>query len=411
MIMNPCEDDDLVKCFGMVKNKAFCFKLEPNKEQKVLVDKTLGCTRFIYNHFLALKKSTYNETSKNISYGECSKALTALKKEYSWLREPDSIALQQTLRHLDIAFQNFFQNESNGYPAFKSRHKSEASYTTLVVNKNIQIKDNKIRLPKLGWVKMRMHRYIPDTHTVKSVTIRRTATMKYHISILTEYTDINMSTVPFPETIIGLDFAMNGLFVDSNGDSGSYPRYYRESQEKLAKEQRKLSHMVKGSNNYKRQKQKIAKLYEKIRNQRKDYLHKKTFELAEKYSIICIEDLNMKDMSKSLHLGKSVHDNSWRTFTNLLMYKLEDRGKYLIKISKWYPSSKTCSSCGNIKEGLELSDRKYICYSCGHVMDRDENASINIRKKGIDVFFKTKIPITLVDNRGTHGDSSLKLSS
>lgn len=379
----------------MKKNKAYIFRIKPNKNQVVLINKTIGSVRYVYNHFLAERKNAYENNGINLSYNECSKQLTLLKKELLWLKEVDSIALQQSLRHLDTAYQNFFRDKQTGYPKFKGRHTSKASYTTVVTGNNIEVGHNYIKLPRLGKVKARIHREISDDYKLKGATVERDRVGNYYVSVLFEYEKDDIYVPIEADRILGLDFALPKLFVSSEGKSASYPQYLRESEDRLSKEQRKLSKCDKGSNNYYKQKHKVAKLHKKISNQRKDFLHKLSTNLARSYSVICIEDINLKAMSRSLHLGKSVHDASWGTFTGMLEYKLADRGKYQVKVDRMYPSSKTCSNCGSIKKDLELSDREYIC-NCGYREDRDINAAINIRGEGLQVLsHEIKIPKTV----------------
>ena len=225
-----------------------------------------------------------------------------------------------------------------------------------------------------------MERNLPKNAKIKSVTVSKTKTNKFFAAINFEY-EKEIKQVE-PKTYIGLDFAMADFFVDSEGNKGNYPKFFRNSQEKLAREQRRLSRMIKGSNNYKKQKVKIAKIHEKIANQRKDFLHKTSRKIANSYDVICVEDLNMQAMSQTFKFGKSVHDNGWGMFVNMLEYKLIELGKYLIKADKFFPSTKRCSSCGNKKE-MKLSDRVYKCPSCGLEIDRDLNAALNLKQYGI----------------------------
>lgn len=228
-----------------------------------------------------------------------------------------------------------------------------------------------------------MHRQIPDTQVIKSCTITKTPTEKYYISILVEFEHCVQPVAPKKENVLGLDMDMKNLYTDSQGMRSEYPRFYRKALKKLAKEQRKLSKMQFGSNNRKKQKIKVARLHEKVANCRKDFLHKKSRELSDQYDAIIVEDLNMKAMGQTLNLGKSVSDNAWGMFTVFLKYKLEDQGKQLIKIDKWFPSSKTCNECGYINGELKLSDREWACAACGALIDRDYNAAKNIRNEGI----------------------------
>ena len=293
----------------------------------------------------------------------------------------DSIALQQSLRHLDTAYSNFFKRKESGYPRFKSKRRGKQSYTTVNVNNNIRLENGRIRLPKLGEVKIRQHRKIPEGWSLKSVTVKRVSSGKYYVSILFEYE--NQIEEREMDRVLGLDFSMPDLYVTSEGEHCGYPQYFRQEEQKLARAQRRLSKMQKGSTNYRKQKVKVAKIHEKITNRRKDFLHKRSHEIAEGYDAVCIEDLDMQGMSKALHFGKSVHDDGWGMFTRMLEYKLADRGGKLVKIDRWYPSSQMCSSCGHIvPEVKDLSVRVWFCDWCLEYHDRDENAAANIRNEG-----------------------------
>ncbi|MGG3306985.1 RNA-guided endonuclease TnpB family protein [Paenibacillus lautus] len=362
-------------------NKAYKFRLYPTQDQEQLLAKTFGSVRFVYNKMLAERKETYEQFKHDKEALMKQKLPTPAKykREHPWLKEVDSLALANAQLHLQKAYQNFFSGRAE-FPKFKNRRVKQ-SYTTNVVNGNIMLLDGYIKLPKLKLMKMKQHREIPPHHLIKSCSVSRTKTGKYYISILTEY-----EHQPVPKevhAVIGLDFSMNGLFVDSHeGKTANYPRFYRHALEKLAREQRILSHRKKGSNRWHKQRLKVATLHEKIANGRKDFLHKESHKLAKRYDCVVIEDLSMKGMSQALHFGKSVADNAWGRFTTYLEYKLEEQGKKLIKIDKWFPSSKTCSSCGRKKESLSLSERTFHCV-CGFVADRDWNASLNIKNEGL----------------------------
>jgi len=228
-------------------------------------------------------------------------------------------------------------------------------------------------------VKIKQHRAIPSECVIKSCTLSITASGKYYISILTEYEkDIETKDI---ENVVGLDFAMDGLFVDSEGEKANYPKFYRHMCDKLAKEQRKLSRKKKGSSNWGKQRIRVAKIQEKVANQRKNFLHHKSRELVRTYDAVIIEDLDMKGMSRALKFGKSVHDNGWGMFTSFLAYKLKEQGKQLVKIDKWFSSSKICSSCGHTQP-MPMNIRTYVCL-CGLNLDRDYNSALNIKKEGM----------------------------
>ena len=365
-------------------NRAFKFRLYPNKEQQALFAKTFGSVRFVYNHYLDKKSRLYEESGKSMSYNQCAKDLVSLKKEKPFLREVDSIALQQALRHLDTAFQNFFRDKKVGYPKFKSKKRHQDSYSTVCVNRNIKLEQGMLTLPKIGKVRIRQHREIPEHSVLKSVTVSRTPTGKYFAAILFEY-ETSISSVA-PVHVIGLDFSMHHLFVSSEDDiqpDEQFLRCYRKSAEKLAREQRILSHRQKGSSRYQKQRKKVALLHEKIANQRKDYLHKLSRQIANAYDLVCVEDLNMQGMSQALNFGKTVSDHGWGMFLRFLDYKLAERGKSMVKVDKWFPSSKRCHICGYVLEELALSTRMWECPVCRMVHDRDKNAAQNIKMEGM----------------------------
>ena len=359
------------------QNKAYKFRIYPNEEQKIMFAKTFGCARFIYNKMLSDKIDYYQQTKQRLN-----NTPAQYKIEFEWLKEVDSLALANTQMNLQKAFTNFFTNPKSGFPKFKSKHRHRKSYTTNNQKGSITLENGYLKLPKLvDLVKVKQHRQIPKDHKIKSVTISQTPSGKYYASILCEYEN-QIQTIE-PKTFLGLDFSMKELYVASDNTSAEYPRYFRKSQKKLAREQRKLSKCVTGSQNRNKQRLKVAKLHERVANQRKDFLHRLSRQIANTYDCVCIEDLDMKAMSQALNFGKSVADNGWGMFTTFLKYKLEDLGKQLIKIDRWFPSSKTCSNCGNVKENLSLSDRVYHCNYCGITINRDYNASVNIKNQGM----------------------------
>ena len=373
---------------SQVNHKAYKFRIYPNKEQQMLLARTFGSVRLVYNHYLEAKTKSYEETGKSLSYTKCAADLVAFKKEKPFLKEVDSIALQQALRHLDAAFQNFFRDQKVGYPKFKSRKQHHDSYSSVCVNNNIRLECGTLVLPKVGKVRINQHRTIPEGYVLKSVTVSKTPTGKYFASVLFEY-EADIQPVE-PGNIIGLDFSMHDLFVSSEDEiqvDEQFLHYYRKAQEKLARQQRILSHRKKGSHRYDKQRRKVALLHEKIANQRKDYLHKQSRQIANAYDLVCVEDLNMQAMSQALNFGKSVSDNAWGTFLRFLDYKLAEQGKMLVKVDKWFPSSKTCHECGYVLEELSLSTRKWECPVCHAVHDRDRNAAKNIKTEGMRMVF------------------------
>ena len=315
-------------------NRAYKFRIYPNDEQRILFAKTFGCVRMVYNYWLDRKIRQYEENKTNVTYTVCAKEMAAMKKtdEYAFLKEADSVSLQQSLRHLDAAFQNFFRQPKAGFPKFKSKKRNKNSYSTVCINSNITIGN--------GYLKL--------------------------------------------QSFLGLDFSMHELYRDSNGNEPAYPGYYRKAEKKLAKEQRKLSRMQKGSKNRDKQRIRVAKLHEKVSNQRKDFLHKQSRQITNACDCVCIEDLDMKAMSQSLNFGKSVMDNGWGMFTAFLKYKLEEQGKRLVKVDRFFASSQICNICGyKNPETKNLAVRAWDCPQCGKHHDRDVNAAINIRNEGM----------------------------
>ncbi len=374
-----------------MRNMAYKYRIYPDKDQQELFRKTFGCCRFVYNRMLSDKKAAYEKEGKIVQVTPA-----GYKKEFEWLKEVDSLALANTQLHLEAAFKRFFDKTANRFPRYKSKHSCRQSYTTNLVNGNIRIVGNRLRLPKAGMVKVRLHREPPKGWKLKSVTVSLEAAGEYYASILYEGPgDIRDAAMPESENqttgggllgreefrILGIDYAMQGLAVFSDGTRADYPGYYRKGQEKLGREQRKLSRCRKGSRNYEKQRRRVAKCHQKVRNQRKDYQHKLSCEIAGRYDAVAVEDIDMKAMSQCLHFGKSVMDNGFGAFRDMLEYKLESQGKKLIKVDRFFPSSKRCSCCGEVKKELALSERIYIC-GCGMRMDRDVNAAVNIREEG-----------------------------
>ena len=359
-------------------NRAVKCRIRPDREQSERMEKTFGCCRFLYNRMLS-------DRMTGDVLGESVRPRPAMyKKEYPWLREVDSLALCNVQLDLEAAFRNHRDRKGIGYPRYKSKHHSKRSYTTNVVKGNIRIEGKKIRLPKIGMVRIRVHREIPGEWKLKSVTVTKEPSGKYYASLLFEVPESESQAEGTKEEkrCLGIDYAMDGLAVFSDGSRAEYPGFYRKTEERLAREQRRLSHCEKGSRNYVKQKRRVAVCHEKVRNQRKDYLHKLSRDLADRYDVIGVEDIDMKSMSRSMHFGKSVMDNGFGKFRNMLAYKLEERGGELVKVDRFFPSSKRCSCCGRIRKDLSLSERVYRC-SCGNTMDRDVNAAINIREEAI----------------------------
>lgn len=362
-------------------NKAYKFRIYPNQEQQIMFAKTFGCVRFIYNRMLSDKIKHYGETKQKLN-----NTPAQYKKEFGWLKEVDSLALANAQMNLQKAYDNFFRSPKTGFPKFKSKHKNRKSYTTNCVNGNISIENSCIKLPKIGLVKLKQHRQIPNDYRLKSVTVSQSPSGKYYVSVLFEY-ESQVQEQPL-HSFLGLDFSMHELYKDSDGNEPAYPRYYRQAEKHLQREQRKLSKMQKGSKNRDKQRIKVAKLHEKAANQRKDFLHKQSRQIANAYDCVCVEDLDMKAMSQALNFGKSVSDNGWGMFVTFLKYKLEEQGKQLVKVDKFYASSQTCSVCGYKNAAIKnIAIRAWDCPGCGVHHDRDINAAINIKNEGMRIVF------------------------
>ena len=359
--------------------RGYKFRIYPNNKQIVQIQKTFGCCRFIYNQLLAYRQDKYKNKSINMSKFDCNNYKNqVLKKEYTWLKEVDKFALDNAIINMDNAYQKFFK-EHTGFPKFKSKKDNHKSYKTNFTNNNISIdyNCNAIKLPKLKWVKAKLHRQFNGK--IKSATISQTPSGKYFVSILIEE---DIRPINKNENQVGIDLGLKDLAILSDGKKFNNPRFIKQSEKKLAREQRKLSKMQKDSNCYNKQRIKVAKLYEHITNQRKDYLHKITSYIVKNYGLICLEDLLSSNLMKNRHLAKAIADVSWFEFDRQLQYKSDWYGRKVQKIDKWYPSSQICHCCGHRDGKKALHIRQWVCPECGSVLDRDINASINILKEG-----------------------------
>ena len=361
---------------------AYKFRIYPNKSQEEQIQKTFGCCRFVYNHYLALRKAKYEADKSTMGFYECCKNLTLLKKENEWLKGVDSVALQQSLRNLDTAFQNFFRRvkskEKPGYPKFKSKKNRHKSYKTIA--RYIKLVNNKVQLPKLGLVRCRATRQVKGR--ILSATVSQNPSGKYFVSLCC--TDVDVESLPSTGCVVGIDMGLKSFVITSDGVEYPNPKYFSKSQKKLAKLQRKLARKSRAGNRREKARIKVARCYEHIANQRKDMLQKLSTELIRKYDVICIEDLAPSDMMKNHKLAKSIADVSWYEFKRQLMYKADWYGKKLIVIDRFYPSSQLCSNCGVQWPGTkDLSVREWTCPVCGECHDRDVNAAKNILKEGL----------------------------
>ena len=371
-------------------NKAIKYRLYPTDDQCVMFAKTFGCCRKVYNLMLEDKIESYKSTGKFMAVTPAK-----YKTDYPFLKEVDSLALANVQLNLQSAFKSCFdksRKKQNRFPKFKSYKRSRRAYTTNNQHGTVALTDNSIRLPKIGYVKAVIHRKPDSEWTLKSATISQESDGRYYASVLFEFDKPHNTYVADKTNAIGLDYASDGLYVDSNGNKGTNHKYYRESHKKLAKAQRRLSRM-KGSkknedksSNYMKQLHKVNRIHRHIANQRLDNLHKLSTEIANQYDVVCVETLDMKAMSnKGFGNGKATMDNGYGMFLEMLGYKLSDRNRYLIKVDKWYPSSQKCHCCGTLHpEMKDLTNRTMKC-ECGLTISRDQNAAINILHEGLRI--------------------------
>lgn len=363
--------------------KAYKVRLYPNEDQQVFFAKSFGCTRFIWNKMLGDKIDHYKDTKTTLN-----NTPAQYKKEFEWLKEVDSLALANVQQNLRVAYNKFFK-QGSGFPKFKKKGIKD-SYTTNNQKGTVAVTKNTVKLPKIGHINAKF----PDkiNGLIKSATISRKPSGKYYVSLLVK-TIVN--ELPKTQSNIGIDLGLIDFIVLSDGTKVANPKFLVKLQDKLAREQKILAkrravakadqRKLSESRNYQKQKLKVAKVYEKITNKRADFLHKLSFNIIKNHDVIAIEDLNVKGMVKNRKLAKAISDSSWSTFTTMLTYKAAWYGKDLVKIDRWYPSSKTCSGCGHLlmKAQLPLSVRTWDCPNCLQQNDRDTNASINILNQGL----------------------------
>ena len=379
-----------------MKRIAYKYRLYPNKEQKVFFAKCFGCVRFFYNKSLSDMNDIYEATGKFKNITPAS-----YKEDYPFLKEADSLALSNAQLNRNIAFKDFMKQRyknNKDKPNFKSK-RNDQSYTTNNQKGSVKISDNHryISIPKCQRIRIKMHRIFIGN--IKSITVSRTTDNKYYMSLLVE---TNIEPLEATNKMIGLDLGIKDLIVDSNGHKYKNHKYLTKSQVKLAKEQRKLSHMQKGSNNRNKQRIKIARLHKKIQNQRNDYLHKLSKKIIDENQVIALEDLKVIDMEQNNKLARNITDASWSRLVSMLTYKANWYGRTIIKVPSNYPSSQLCSIC-SYKNSItkSLNVRKWTCPKCGSIHDRDINAAKNILIKGIEMLTKD----------GTHPDSLFMLES
>ena len=362
--------------------RAYKFRIYPNKTQRELLARSFGCVRFVYNHYLDKRTTLYKENKISFDFYKCCRDLTNLKEEYEWLKIPDKCALQNAIKDLDVAFKRFF-NGAN-YPKFKSKKNRHYSYRTQNYNKGtaIQVVDKKIKLPKLGWVKYK-DKQIPQGR-ILNATVSQVPSGKYYVSICC--TEVYFEEYPKTNKSIGIDLGIKDFAVTSDGERFDNPKYLNKSLKKIAKLHRDLDRKTSGGSNHEKARIKLARAYEKITNQRLDHRQKLSTELIKRYDVLCIEDLKVTEMvQNNVHtLNRNIKDVAWNAFTVELEYKANWRGKKIVKVDQYFASSQTCHCCGEkFSFTKDINLREWTCPNCNAKLDRDINAAINILNEGL----------------------------
>ena len=359
--------------------KAYKYRIYPNKKQKELIAKNFGCVRFVYNHYLAKRIEAYKNNKETLNYYDCANDLKNLKSNYEWLKEADSTSLQSAIKDLDTAYQKFFK-EHSGFPKFKSKKIHRYAYKSKRVGNNIEFCGNSIKLPKLGKVKIK-GKQIPQGR-ILNATVSQVPSGKYYVSLCC--TEVEAKQYKSTGNAIGIDLGLKEFAIISNGDKIENPKYLKKSLQKLAKLQRGLSRKTRGGSNWNKARIKVARMQERTANQRKDFLQKLSTQLIRDYDVICIEDLQVQNMVKNHRLAQAISDVSWSEFVRQLEYKAKWHDREVVKINTFYPSSQLCSVCGyKNAHTKDLSVREWTCPDCKTKHDRDINAARNILNEGL----------------------------
>ena len=363
---------------------SYRFRIYPTEEQKELMAKTFGCCRYVFNYFLNRRKATYKETGRGLPLKECCRELTSLKKELPWLKEVDSTALQAAVQNLDKAYTNFFRGLKTGrrvgYPQFKAKKRDIPSFKAKNNNGAVAIVGHSIRLPKIGYVDCRISKQVNGE--ILSATVQQAKSGKYYVAINCK--NVDLPSMPATGSVVGIDLGLKDLAITSDGEKFDNPHTYAKNQKKLVRLQRQLSRKTKGSHNREKAKLRVARLHEKIANQRNDALHKMTTKLVRENDVICMENLSVKNLVKNRKLAKSIMDASWGEVRRQLAYKTVWYGKELVIVDKFFPSSQICHCCGAKNPATkDLGIRYWVCPNCRAAHDRDINAAKNILAEGL----------------------------
>lgn len=361
------------------QKRAYKYRLYPTDEQRVILAQTFGCCRYVYNWGLYTRSFAYKEQGQKLNYNALAALLPDLKKEHPWLSEVSSVPLQQSLRHLDTAFKNFFEGRAK-YPHFKKKQNAQSA--TYAANA-FKWENGQITLAKMSEpLAITFHRDLPKGCKPSSVTITKDCANRYFVSMLVED---NIESLPVVNKMVGLDLGLKSMVIMSTGEAVGNPKFYAKDEKRLAKAQRRHAKKKKGSKNRAKARVKVARVHARINDQRRDYQHKLSTRIVHENQVICIESLAVKNMVKNHTLAKAISDVGWGEFVRQLEYKSEWYGRTLVKIDRWFPSSKTCYDCKHVLDSLSLDVREWACPECGVVHDRDTNAALNILAEGLSV--------------------------